>query len=105
MLKINVFLNVTPCKLEERYHQHFGGILVHFCWITWHHIPENSNPLEGREVPTMMVIFWGRTALFATCFTLVSCLFYSLVLKMEVTCSFETSVDFQRITQRYNPTR
>jgi hypothetical protein len=30
---------------------------------------------------------------FAACFTLVSCLAYSPTLKMEATCSSETSVD------------
>jgi hypothetical protein len=32
---------------------------------------------------------------------LVSCLVYFLTLKMEATCSFETSVDVQRTTRRY----
>jgi hypothetical protein len=32
---------------------------------------------------------------------LVSCLAYSSTLKMEVTSSFETSVDFQRTAWRY----
>jgi hypothetical protein len=36
-------------------------------------------------------------------FTLVSCLPYSLTLKMEVTCSSEMSVDFQRTTLHYIP--
>jgi hypothetical protein len=36
-------------------------------------------------------------------FLLVSCLAYSSTLKMEATCSFEMSVDFQRITWRYFP--
>jgi hypothetical protein len=39
----------------------------------------------------------------ATCFMLVTCSTYSLTLKMEATYSSETSVDFQRITQRYIP--
>jgi hypothetical protein len=39
----------------------------------------------------------------ATCFTLVSYLAYSSILKMEATCSSETSVDFQQTTGRYNP--
>jgi hypothetical protein len=39
----------------------------------------------------------------ATCFMLVSYLAYSSTLKMEATCSSETSVDFQRITRRYIP--
>jgi hypothetical protein len=33
-------------------------------------------------------------------FTLVPCLAYSLNLKMEATCSSETSIDFQRTTRR-----
>jgi hypothetical protein len=37
----------------------------------------------------------------ANCFVLVSCLPYSLTLKMEATCSSETSVDFQRTTRRH----
>jgi hypothetical protein len=36
-------------------------------------------------------------------FTLVSCSAYSLALKMEATCSSETSVDFQQTTQHYIP--
>jgi hypothetical protein len=36
-------------------------------------------------------------------FMLVSCLAYSLILKMEATCSSETSVDFQWTTQYYIP--
>jgi hypothetical protein len=42
-------------------------------------------------------------ALLATCFMLVSCLAYSSILKMEATCSPETSVDFQQTTLRYIP--
>jgi hypothetical protein len=34
---------------------------------------------------------------------LISCLAYSLTVKMEATCSSETSVDFQRTTSRYIP--
>jgi hypothetical protein len=39
----------------------------------------------------------------ATCFMLVSCLADSLTSKMEVTCSSETSLEFQRTTQHYFP--
>jgi hypothetical protein len=36
-----------------------------------------------------------------SCFMLVSYLAYSSTLKMEMTCSSETSIDFQRSTLRY----
>jgi hypothetical protein len=36
-------------------------------------------------------------------FTQVSCLAYLSTLKMEMTCSSETSVDFRRVTWRYIP--
>jgi hypothetical protein len=36
-------------------------------------------------------------------FTLFPCLTYYSVMKMQVTCSSETSVDFQWTTRRYNP--
>jgi hypothetical protein len=39
----------------------------------------------------------GRGALIATCFTLIYCLAYSSIMKIEATCSSETSLDFQRI--------
>jgi hypothetical protein len=44
-----------------------------------------------------------RPALLATCFTLVSCMTYSLTLKMQGTCSSETLVDFQQTTLCYIP--
>jgi hypothetical protein len=47
--------------------------------------------------------FRRRRALLATCFMLVSCLSYSSNLKFRATYSSETSVAFQRITQRYVP--
>jgi hypothetical protein len=36
-------------------------------------------------------------------FTMASCLAYSSTLKMDATCSSETSVDFKRTTRRYIP--
>jgi hypothetical protein len=41
--------------------------------------------------------------LLVTCFTLVSCLAYFSILKMEATCSSETSFYFQRTTRRCIP--
>jgi hypothetical protein len=62
------------------------------------------------EVLTSVVmkctIIWDITPcspLKAPAFTLVSCLAYSSTLKMEAICFSETSVDFQRNTQRYIP--
>jgi hypothetical protein len=45
----------------------------------------------------------GSSAELATCFALVSWLTYFSTLRMEATCSSETSVDFQRTTRRYIP--
>jgi hypothetical protein len=39
----------------------------------------------------------------ATSFMLASCLSYSSILKMEITCYSETPVDFLRNTRRYIP--
>jgi hypothetical protein len=44
-----------------------------------------------------------ETDLLTTCFMLVSCCVCSSTLTMEVTCSFEASVYFQRTTRRYIP--
>jgi hypothetical protein len=41
----------------------------------------------------------SKAYLHVTCFTLVTFLAYSSTLKVEVTCSSETSVDFQRTTR------
>jgi hypothetical protein len=38
-----------------------------------------------------------------TCFMLLSCLAYSSTLKLDMTCSFETSDSLQRTTRRYIP--
>jgi hypothetical protein len=43
------------------------------------------------------------SALPASCFLLVSCLAYSLILKMEVTCSSKTQPDFEQTTWHYIP--
>jgi hypothetical protein len=62
-----------------------------------------------REIFTAVVtncsLFWDirPIALLATCFILVSCLAHSLFLEMQMTCSSETSVDFQWTTRHYVP--
>jgi hypothetical protein len=45
----------------------------------------NKNPVLSRQQAEML----------DACFTLVSCLAYFSALKMEATCSSDTSVDFQ----------
>jgi hypothetical protein len=57
---------------------------------------ENVRPLLRKKGT-------NKQALLATCFTLASCLAYSSTLKIEATCSSETSVDFQWTTRRYIP--
>jgi hypothetical protein len=51
----------------------------------------------GRE------ILQRPMTLLALCFTLLSCMAYSPIQKMEATCSSETSVNLQRSTRRYIP--
>jgi hypothetical protein len=51
----------------------------------------------------IQVMFLRKLILLANCFTLVSYLAYSSNPKMEATCSFETSSNFQPITLRYIP--
>jgi hypothetical protein len=48
-------------------------------------------------------IFRDITLYFPTVFTLVSCLDYSLILRMEVTSSSETSVEVQFTRRCYMP--
>jgi hypothetical protein len=48
-------------------------------------------PSESKNKPSK--------AFLATCFVLVSCLVYSLILKMKAIYSSETSINFQRTTR------
>jgi hypothetical protein len=51
-----------------------------------------------------IVRYFGKSiAVLATRFKMISCLAYFSTLKMEATCSCETSVNFQRTTRRYIP--
>jgi hypothetical protein len=66
----------SPLKVSRR----FGGAcLFHF---------------QGRRISQARIQCESRTG---------SCADYSSTLKMEATCSFETSVDFQATTWRYIP--
>jgi hypothetical protein len=61
--------------------------------IFWDIMPCSPLEVNGRS--------GGSRRSVATYFTLVSCLAYSSTLRMEATCSCETSVDFKRTTRRY----
>jgi hypothetical protein len=45
----------------------------------------------------------SKVGVLANCFTLVSCLAYLSILKVEAICSSETSVDSQWTARRYIP--
>jgi hypothetical protein len=82
-LKSTTFWDITPCS-PLKVNRHFGGT----CRL--HH--------QGRRISQTR-----NQLCLPPAFTLVSCLAYTLTLKMEATCSLETSVDFQRTTWCYIP--
>jgi hypothetical protein len=71
-----------------------------------HQVSETERKFVGLQVLTAVVVknsvFWN-IKLLATCFTIVSCLAYSCALKMEASCSFEKSVNFEWTSRHYNP--
>jgi hypothetical protein len=85
VMKSSIFWHITSCS-SLKVNRHFGG--TYYLHLQGQRI--------SQEIST-------NETLFVTCFMLVSCLAYSSTLKMEVICSSETSVDFQRITWRYIP--
>jgi hypothetical protein len=94
-------------------------IFICWCFMNALHIKFTDSLWDGSCMAlcklgllciNMVQIRWGRQhwselsqTLLATRFTFVSCLAYSPTMKMEATCSFEKSVDFQRTTWRYIP--
>jgi hypothetical protein len=78
--KSSFFWGISPCR-QLKVNWLFGGT----CRLH----------LQGRRISQ------ARNQLESRCFGLVSCLSYSSTLKMEGTCSSETSVDFQLSTWRY----
>jgi hypothetical protein len=87
VMKSTNFWDITPCSLLS-VKWRFGGIYrLHLQGRK--HINSAKNQGESRCLPPV--------------FTLVSCLTYFSTLKMEATCSSETSVDTQQTTRRYIP--
>jgi hypothetical protein len=86
VMKSSVFWDImlcNPLKINLR----FGGtylLRIHARWIS-----QERSQCKNLVTST------------STCFMLVSSLAYSSTLKLQVTCSSETSVDFQRATCRY----
>jgi hypothetical protein len=72
-MKSSIFWDIKPCKLVK------------------------FNPILEKH---MTSIFMAE-ALLAVCFMLLSCLAYSLTLKMVAICSPETFVDFHQTTLNY----
>jgi hypothetical protein len=73
------------------------------------HVIQVATTLQYRE---LYVEYLGESQLtfrrnmslfFSACFMLVLCLAHSSTLKMEATCSSETSADFRRSTRHYIP--
>jgi hypothetical protein len=64
-----------------------------------------SSPSSGlKNKPSKKPALAGNKQSQASyCFMLVSCLVYSLTLKMQGTCSPQTSDDFRWTTQRHTP--
>jgi hypothetical protein len=75
----------SPLKINECLREHIASIFS---------VEDKSWKKSGMKQAS-------GTALLTACFKPVSCFAYSLTLKMEVTCSSETSVDFhQTISQK-----
>jgi hypothetical protein len=72
VIENSVFCDITPCSLLK-VNRRFGGTCR---------------------------LYLLQSYRLAACFMLVSCSAYSSTLKMEATCSSETSVDFRRTTRR-----
>jgi hypothetical protein len=78
-----IFAHITSCS-PLKINRNFEGTCCHH--------------LHGRRISQAR---YKHEVLLATFFMLVSCLAYFWTLKMEATCSCETSLDFQRTTQSY----
>jgi hypothetical protein len=90
-MKSTVFWDITLCS-PLKVNRRFGG--TYRLHLQGRRISRAINQQEAVASPRLC---WS------TAFTLVSCSAYYSTLNMEAICSSETSVDFQRTTQRYIP--
>jgi hypothetical protein len=94
---IQVLFQLTQeCRLWNGDYSGLAGLEVLTAVLFWDKMP-CSSPFENQPK------FRRNKHCLPSAFTLVSCSAYSSTLKMDATCSFETSVDFQRTTWRYIP--
>jgi hypothetical protein len=89
-MKSSIFWGITPCN-PLKVNRRFG--LTCRLHLQGRRIIHVRNQLQASKKPAELV----------TDFMLVSCLAYSSTLKTEVTCSSETSGDFQMTIRRYIP--
>jgi hypothetical protein len=92
--------NAKQLTIKQKY---FHGAFKFMFWATLSDIDKSPfNP--GYTVSSIISFSYVRRRFcLPPAFTLVSCSAYSLALNMDVACSSETSVHFQRTIQRYIP--
>jgi hypothetical protein len=99
-----IFTYLHKSHIYEEFHL-LGLMLCSPLKVNWHFGGTSRLHLQGRRISQARTQHENRRQAEQLClpptFTLVSCLSYSSTLKMETTCSSETSVDFQRTTLSY----
>jgi hypothetical protein len=105
----NLFSGDQPCQYDtfvgRIWDSHSGGY-EEFCFLGYHSVQsvESQQAFRKKMSPSYSRLKNKPTkSLLATCFMLVPCFAYSSTLKMNVTCSSETLVDFQQTTRQYIP--
>jgi hypothetical protein len=100
-MKSCIFWDITPCS-PFKVNRRFGGTYRH---RQGRRISHARNQRKSRwQAGLCSAGAKNKPNKKPGCtITLVSCLAYSSTLKMEATCSSETSIDFRRTTRRYIP--
>jgi hypothetical protein len=98
-------MDETSAKLQN-FHEYMNikNLERFVSWDVTPCSPAKVNPTFRRNMPLPSPGSKKQEiSKFANFFVLVSCLAYSSIMKMEDTCSSETSIDFQLTTRRYIP--